>query len=272
MPTNITEASTWSTPAPVPNDGEGATAASLLQFAQVFANRTTYLRAIVETNGPIKFRTVATTTALKALTGNATGDMRYVIGIGFYQFDAGTTPGSDNFPWILKPASGAGQWVHELNAIQGGTPGLATTGLDGKVVQAVPNRIIDSKVWRYAGTGSIQATSTAPSTAWVKVTLSPLTFTSLATSDLVEADADFELASGGTGQVQIALGIDDGGPTIWNETIRSISSATRTRFPMRTTQNPNAGTNNFAVFIRPNGADDATIYGNGAFRVRVIRP
>jgi hypothetical protein len=40
MPTNITEVDAFTTPTPSPNDGEGATAASLLQFGQVFANRT----------------------------------------------------------------------------------------------------------------------------------------------------------------------------------------------------------------------------------------
>jgi hypothetical protein len=141
MPTTVPESVTFDANVQVPNDGEGATSASLSgTFLQKLVNRSAYLKAIVDVSGVMRFRNVADITALKAVAGMSTGDQRLVPGVGFYYFDASTTPLADIVPWILKPNAGPGQWVHSLAQLRGGY--LATIGAGNKVEQAVPNRIV----------------------------------------------------------------------------------------------------------------------------------
>lgn len=139
MPSDVVETATYTPTIKVPNDGEGATKASLLtNFVQGLANRFAYIKAIVDVIGVHRVHTVADGAALKAITGMATSDMRWMTGVGPYFYDASAI-GSESLPWTVAPTIGTGLWVHGLALAK--TLYLAEVS-GGKVVQPVPNRIV----------------------------------------------------------------------------------------------------------------------------------
>lgn len=148
MPSVVPEDGSFPELVEVPDDGEGATSASLKDtFVQDLANRTRNANNILTVSGIDKIRTVASTTALKAVTGMTTGSVRYIDGLGLYYY-LSTSPTNEALPWVVKPDSvvlpATGRWIHELAGLIVDTTstGIATFGANGKVLNPVPFRIV----------------------------------------------------------------------------------------------------------------------------------
>jgi hypothetical protein len=155
-------------PVDVPDDGDGVTGASVEDPDQAILNKATLALSILRVSGVYKLKTVANTAALKSVTGMATDDFRYDATNGLYRFNSLVTPSSDDLPWIVKPASGGGQWEHIAHGLVASTPGLAIVGLDGKVVPPVPWRTI-AMTDAGAGAGVIETTTNTVYTALTAV-------------------------------------------------------------------------------------------------------
>lgn len=147
MPSIVTEDGSFPETIEVPDDGEGATSASLEDtFVQDLANRTRHSNTVTEVSGVRRIRMVVDRAALKAVTGMATGDVRHVDGLGLYFFDLSLAI-AEASPWVLAPNVGSGRWVHQMAGFvadfTGG--GVATyNSTTGKVINPVPNRIVAS--------------------------------------------------------------------------------------------------------------------------------
>lgn len=127
-----------------PTDGDAGAEASFEPPYQDAANRTEYLRNLVESLGVRKVRTVTTVAALKAMTGVVTGDIAMLTAggtRGLYVFDAGTTLAQDFPPFGYQGQAVAGRWLSPLFAIVD-TTNAANVVLDPQTVQ-VPNRIVE---------------------------------------------------------------------------------------------------------------------------------
>lgn len=145
MPSIVTEDGSFPETIEVPDDGEGATSASLEDtFVQDLSNRTRHDHTILTVSGVPRIRSVANVAALKAATGMASGDTRYVDGIGLYFFLAGSLTPEAGI-WVVAPNVGAGRWIHELAGVIVDTTsvGVATFGATGKVLNPVPNRVLN---------------------------------------------------------------------------------------------------------------------------------
>jgi len=210
MPTSIVEVDEFTTPIPVPNDGEGATAASLRQFAQPLANRTRNLNAILKTTGVTRIKIVEDVAALKAETGMAHLEVRLLLAVGLFVFDATTTPATDTLPMVIKPGTGPGQWVHELVGLFGNTGGLATIGLDNKVAQPTKNQVLgiyENSVVT-GPSSSIQFSESSNSYAAVGFPQGYVDVPNTANGDVLLAAARFCLtasAGGGTSKARIEV-------------------------------------------------------------------
>lgn len=146
MGSPITPVAIWETFIPTPDDGEVATGPGLDGAAIPIANRTEYLKSIIEGTGVAFVRSVASVTALQTTSG-VDGEVRAVRGRGLYI--ASTPDGSaEDLPWIVvNPTTGV-RWYHELNFVRASN--LATLSA-GRVVQLPPMQPIASAATQLAG-------------------------------------------------------------------------------------------------------------------------
>lgn len=143
MPTALTETATFDASVPTPDDNELATGANFDGAFQPLANRTQYLRAILETTGAKLLRSVADVAALKALTGMASGEVAIVASSdAAYVYDSGSALASDDV-LVVTPTTAPGRWKHVARGVADTAYGLATLSSAGKVVQPVPNRLVE---------------------------------------------------------------------------------------------------------------------------------
>ena len=275
MPTNITEVDTFTATVPVPNDGEGVTAASVLQFAQPLANRTKNLNGILKTSGVYRHKVVADVATLKAIAvaGVADHDFRYLDGIGFYFYDSTTTPSGDTLPVIIKPGSGAGQWLHELVGLYGITDGIATlTG--NKLTQNIANQPVATGEASFTGTGLVSSTS---SLTWANALTMDVAGT--VNGDYIMVHANCQLASaagGGTAAARIASQDNYTGtpsPTGYDDT-RAFMHGTDSHSISLTKRVPVSvnGTTRIYVQLQGDGTNTGTLYGPWIIDVLHIRP
>lgn len=213
MPTNLTEVDDFTTPVVVPNDGEGVTAASVVQFAQPLANRTKNLNGIIKTSGVYRHKTVADLTALKAVTGMADHDFRYLDGVGLYFFDSTTTPVGDTLPTIIKPGSGSGQWLLSFIGLFGTTGGLATLNGSNKVIQAVPNRLVQmlksTDATGVGGSGAIVFTETSSSYTAVTGSQGYVDITGANVGDLLNVQVHYGMSVVGSTGGYVRVEVND---------------------------------------------------------------
>lgn len=107
------------TPITVPDPGDDANADDLELILQALVDRDAYLKALAETSGVKMLRTVAGTSALKAIdtsSGMTDGELRYLAGTdfnGLYKYVAGSVL-AEALPWVVAPTTGSGRWIHEL--------------------------------------------------------------------------------------------------------------------------------------------------------------
>jgi len=256
MPTPLTAAPTWSTVVPTPDDTEGATGAGLDGFAQPLLNRTQYLYEQIFTLGVPRVRNVPNIATLKATTGMAHTDVRAVVGYGLYVYDSGSSA-TEELPWIVQPTTGGGRWLAgSLQPFQ--TRHVAYRSLSNALLH----------------------TGSAPSAVWTTPGGLALTLpASVQATDIIEVAASVELKSAGAGSVSVCIGFAGGsGPQTWDDSIRTVTSTTRTRVELLTTRDASGLAGGVlvplqvSIYVKPNGSDDALLYGPGTFRVRVTRP
>jgi hypothetical protein len=193
MPTILTETATFDATVPTPDDGEGATGAGLDGMAQPLANRTQYLKAKVDADGVPRIARSADITALKAVTGMVTEDLRYVPGNGLYRFDSASATG-ELLPWVVQPNAGSGRWHHMLDALRG--TNLATlTG--GQLEQSSIYQTIATVHAFDAGIGTTLF-STAGSSFITSGTYGFVDVPNCIASDILIIDAQVTLTAGGT--------------------------------------------------------------------------
>lgn len=110
MTTTLTGSAGYSATATGPAAGESQTVASVNGPFQTLLNSIVFLYA-----GGVNLRSVATSAALKALTGMANGEVALIQGasqLGLYVFRTGTPVGSDVTGWRYDATSGTGVWYH----------------------------------------------------------------------------------------------------------------------------------------------------------------
>lgn len=124
----LTETPTKGSTVTVPDDGDGATGASVEAPFQALANRVKWAENALDTSGGN--HAIKDLNALAALTSVSTpanNDIRLVSGYGLYRFVSGdtTTPFS---PWVVTHASG--RWFHALySALSDATVGATIATL-----------------------------------------------------------------------------------------------------------------------------------------------
>lgn len=256
MPTNVTPVPTWSTVIPVPADGEGATAASIHAFVQPLANRSQWTYSLITGTGVQRFANADDITALKALTGMAHKDARVVIGYGMYLYDSGSSA-TEDLPWIVQPTTGGGRWRLAGSLLPFQSRHLAYRSFSNALLH----------------------TATAPTSAWSTAVGLPLILPAgVQSTDIIEVAASIELASAGTGSVSVCVGFAGSSVQTWDDSIRTIATATRTRIELLATRDASGLSGStttplqVGIYVKPNGSDDALLYGPGTFRVRVTRP
>lgn len=160
MPVNLTDTSTFTSPVQVPDAGDPVSAGggSYLRGAlQALANRTKFLNDILTSTGITKVRSVANTTALKALAAPVQGDVA-VLTSGIpqvYLFRSVALAGSDIAGARYDSTVVIGQWVSPwlyLADTSGASPRLDVQTLPP------PNRIVSV-------TEDVQATGVAAQNA-----------------------------------------------------------------------------------------------------------
>lgn len=93
-----------------PEDGiDPETAAGLEVSIQTAINRAELAKTRLDA-GIQKIRSVATVAALKAVTGQATGDHIVVVDTGLFQFDGASLATSDDVT-VVTPTAGGGRWL-----------------------------------------------------------------------------------------------------------------------------------------------------------------
>jgi hypothetical protein len=174
----------------------------------------------LKTSGVYRAKIAADITALKAVTGMADSDFRYVLGVGFYFFDATTTPVGDTLPGIIKPGAGAGQWYHELLGLLGTTSGIATIGSDNKVVQPSKNQVLGiyENTLVIGASSSIQYSQSSASYIAVGTAQGYVDVPSAANGDVLIARARFcftASAGGATSKARLEVADNvSGSPTV----------------------------------------------------------
>lgn len=165
MPSNIADVSTFTSPIQVPADGDAANAASVSTGFQGLANRTTYLRNMVDQGGTgafRPFREAAGTAAMQNITGQQDGDyvvctsMPGQLPYGIYRFYSAFVASNGFFEIPSLTASGTWVMVGVGWALINSPNGIATLNGVGKIVEPVPNRLFGE--W-YASWSSYTLTS-----------------------------------------------------------------------------------------------------------------
>ena len=165
MSSNIADVSTFTSPIQVPADGDAANAASVTVGFQGLANRTTYLRNMVDQGGTgafRPFREASGTAAMQNITGQQDGDYVVCTSIpgqlpyGIYRFYSGFVASNGFFEIPSLTASGTWVMVGVGWALISSPNGIATLNGVGKVVEPVPNRLVGE--W-YASTNYYTLTS-----------------------------------------------------------------------------------------------------------------
>lgn len=181
MPTNVIPVATWTGTIPRPDDGEGATGASLAQTAQPLANRSEYLKSQTDSVGVLRIReTGSIDDNLRGTVVTGTGDKCYVKALGLYRYDSASLVAED-LPWVVESDFG-GRWIHELHANRGVY--LATLA-SGKIpVAQIPNALIATASQELSGAGNLFFTA---SSTYVDATGASTSLTNVAVGDILFA-------------------------------------------------------------------------------------
>lgn len=217
MPTPITPVGTWTALIPTPDNGEGATGAGLDGFAQALADRTEYLKAVVDSTGPKRIRKVDSLVDLANVTGAVQDDVRNVPGYGLYFAFTGAL--GDDGVWKVEANDSSVTWLHENSFLKGTEIATVNAGT-GKVVQPVPFRTVNiySTAVAPTVTDSLEVVTTTYST-----TYDPILAARVMTADAeVEADdrliftANFRIACASTAYAKLVVA--EGGGIVFTST------------------------------------------------------
>lgn len=116
-----------------PVDGEPRSAGSVATGLQQLLDMVGYVKTLLD-SGVLRIRSVASVTALKALTGHTTGDHATVKDLGLYQFDASSALTANDVT-VVQPTVGGGRWLH-VNRSSNVSNGFASLDSAGKVPNA----------------------------------------------------------------------------------------------------------------------------------------
>lgn len=131
----LTPSATYGANPTFPEDGvDPETAAGLEVSIQCALNRAELAKSRLDA-GVTKIRTVADITALKALTGQATGDHAIVKDRGLFEFDSASALSTDDVN-IVQPTAGTGRWQLSVHALRGTINGIASLDANSKVPSA----------------------------------------------------------------------------------------------------------------------------------------
>ncbi len=138
MSGTITESESYSPTITSIEDGDDANSTTFKTPLGELANRTKYLKGQLDT-GALKIREAANVAALKAVTGQVTGDVRLVPDLGPFRFDSTSTATADDV-FVIAPTVGGGRWLRLDHGMRESTlGGLATiTGLTVSDLVMVP--------------------------------------------------------------------------------------------------------------------------------------
>jgi len=186
----LTETPTKGSTVTVPDDGDGATGASVETPFQALTDRVAWCEDAIDTSGgkhPLK--TVNALAALTGIAGPSNGDQRIVTGYGLYQFVAGDTTTAFS-PWVVTHASG--RWFHATysSIADSGVGALLATLSGGKLpIARHTNGIVRTNETAYTGTwGSVIAGASTTGAAWFPTSVDHVE-SSLQVGDIVEITA-----------------------------------------------------------------------------------
>lgn len=280
----LTETPTKGSTVTVPDDGDGATGASVETPFQALADRVAWCEDALDTTGgnhPIK--SVNSLAALTGLGGLASGDVRIVAGYGLYRFTAGDVTAAFS-PWVVTHASG--RWFHATySSIADSDVGatLATLTAGKLPIARHTNGIVRTAETTYASTwGSVIPGSTSTTASWVDSTVDHIE-SSLQVGDIVEITVvgwtNASAVAPAYSWVRLSV-IDDTagsttGPTTTNyddDQVR-IDGSTATQFHLRIRHVVTAAGQLQAILqLQANGADAARLLYPTRINTVVIRP
>lgn len=131
----LTPSATYGANPTFPEDGvDPETAAGLEVSVQCALNRAELAKSRLDA-GVTKIRTVADIAALKAITGQATGDHAIVKDRGLFEFDAAAALSTDDVN-VVQPTAGGGRWQLSVRALRGTINGLASLDANSRVPSA----------------------------------------------------------------------------------------------------------------------------------------
>jgi hypothetical protein len=264
MPANIVDISNFDDPVTAPSDSDaGLASGELRNTVQKLADRTRYLY-------DKWFNVVVSLAALKALTGMTNGEKRFVRGHGWYEFRASDLA-VEISPWILEPSAfGAGRWYHELADLLAANLGIATLSSTGKLVQAVPNRMMQFASDWFNDYTTNSATQVDVSGASIALG------TAGVVGDLVHVTAHFGIQAVGAGLVDIVVTEAGGADVPVSGAGYTYSGGTTPAFRAGAIGGVHPVGNPGAIVVklraRGDGTNNCTVYAPGLLTATHMRP
>lgn len=274
----LTETPTKGSTVTVPDDGDGATGASVEAPFQALANRVKWAENAIDTSGGN--HAIKDLNALAGLTGvssPANNDVRLVSGYGLYRFVSGdtTTPFS---PWVVTHASG--RWFHALySAIADNDSAATLAGLVSGKLPLARHTNGTYSVGETAFTGTWGAVAVTEANAAYQPSTLTHTIAALEVGDQVEIVAEMVVSASTSGVDTRARlkTIEDFGGTAFTLSHSStewiMESDTKRQVAFRKLVTVSvAGTFQAMIELRGNGADLARVHYPSKISSRVVRP
>lgn len=290
MPMNLLDVLTFSTPIVAPVGGDVRTAASVRAGLQGLANRTAYMKDLLD-SGVTKVRYVSTLAQLKAITGATAGEVCNILvaadddyifdNVGQFFFvptctDTGLTLG--NVPIIVVPDDGIGRWVNILAAAMSNLSG-ASTGVRWDIPPA--NATVGISEWTSSSSGKDDAWETL-GPGGIETNVSGVSLSrSVLSGDKILIDGQFNLKVTLDGASDVAYVHLYGGittPTTKLATARvgTRADAAAVSVPIsfsRVVTAGSAGTYALKLTVNSAGAGTSIVFmSQASLRMHVIRP
>lgn len=213
MPHDMTESdATFPEPISVPDEGELATATALDAILQKLADRSQWLRTLLESLGVRFFRRVASTAELTAINVATLtdGEMRLVAGTeytGLYRYVAASVA-TTRAIWILPPDSGGGRWINilaDIAGVAGFSHALATLDADMRLEQLPLNALVALSV--LSGVKTLDTSAAYPT----DVSAATVSLVDAAVGDRVKITARVGVVSGDVHPTTIGVRVSENG-------------------------------------------------------------
>lgn len=290
MPMNLLDVLTFSSPIVAPVGGDVRTAASVRAGLQGLANRTAYIKDLLD-SGITKLRYVTSLAALKAITGQSTGDVVIILNetdddsvfdaMGVFYYASGLSNAAQSLsgiPFIVAPDVGSGRWVNILASNMIGFGGASTD-----LRWAIPpqNATVGISEWTSSSPGQDDAWETlGPGGAETDVSGVSLS-RSVLSGDKILIDGQFNLKVTLDGVSDVAYVHLYGGITTPSTKLATARVGTRddaaaVSVPIsfsRVVTAGSAGTYALKLTVDSVGAGTSIVFmSQGSLRMHVIRP